>query len=60
MEVSPVSKSLLVSCVKDKMLDGGSFLIVDKAQVVCILSNLSKDHVGVSKTITNTHSLQSS
>lgn len=59
MEFSPVAEPVLVGSVHDDVLNGGSFLVVDQAQVVGIFSSLGEDEVGMGEAIADTDSLQS-
>lgn len=60
MKVPHVSGSFLQSSIEDEMLDESSLLVIDESHVVGILSNLLKDEPGVSESVSDCDSFESS
>ncbi len=59
VKVVPLFLTLLEGCVDDNLLNLSSVLVVDESQVEGEGSNLSKDLVGVSKTISDSQTFES-
>ena len=60
MKVSPVFTSFLESTVKDNLFDGWSLLIIQKSEVIGVLTNLGQDVTWMSETVTDSNTLQTS
>ena len=60
VKISPIFTSLLESTVKDNLFDGWSLLIIQKSEVVSVLTNLGQDVTWMSETVTDSNTLQAS